>query len=213
MSDLNYDPLRANVSLLGKILGNVISDAEGHEFLEKVEAIRLLSKSAQAGNVGDGEELVKLLRDLNDDELVPVARAFSQFLNLANIADQQFSHSRRIDEHVSATETLREVFALVKNHNISDEVILDAVKKLKIELVLTAHPTEITRRSLIHKYDAIDSCLCEFELKGTTTREKEAVFRRLRELVTQIWFSHDFRAQRPSPVDEAKWGFAVVENS
>ena len=213
MSDLNYDPLRANVSLLGKILGDVISDAEGQEFLEKVEEIRLLSKSAQAGNSSDGEKLVKLLRDLSDEELVPVARAFSQFLNLANIADQQFSHSRRIDEHVSATETLREVFALVKNHGISDDVILDAVKKLKIELVLTAHPTEITRRSLIHKYDAIDSCLCQLELKGTTTREKEAVFRRLRELVTQIWFSHDFRAERPSPVDEAKWGFAVVENS
>ena len=64
MSNLNYDTLRANVSLLGKILGDVISDAESQEFLEKVEAIRLLSKSAQAGNSSDGEKLVKLLRIL-----------------------------------------------------------------------------------------------------------------------------------------------------
>ena len=77
---------------------------------------------------------------------------------------------------------------------------------LNIELVLTAHPTEITRRSLIHKYDAIDSCLCQLELKGITTRENEEIFRRLKELITQIWFSHDFRSVRPSPVDEAKWG-------
>ena len=94
MKQINYDPLRSNVSMLGKILGDVIGDAEGQAFLNKIEQIRLLSKSAQAGNTEDGNELIKLLRTLSDDELVPVSRAFSQFLNLANIADQQFSHSR-----------------------------------------------------------------------------------------------------------------------
>ena len=213
MKQINYDPLRSNVSMLGKILGDVIGDAEGQAFLNKIEQIRLLSKSAQAGNTEDGNELIKLLRMLSDDELVPVSRAFSQFLNLANIADQQFSHSRRVDEFVSATETLREVFKLVANYDFSEDQILNAVMNLNIELVLTAHPTEITRRSLIHKYDAIDSCLCQLELKGITTRENEEIFRRLKELITQIWFSHDFRSVRPSPVDEAKWGFAVIENS
>ena len=213
MKQINYDPLRSNVSMLGKILGDVIGDAEGQAFLNKIEKIRLLSKSAQAGNTEDGNELIKLLRTLSDDELVPVSRAFSQFLNLANIADQQFSHSRRVDEFVSATETLREVFKLVANYDFSEDQILNAVMNLNIELVLTAHPTEITRRSLIHKYDAIDSCLCQLELKGITTRENEEIFRRLKELITQIWFSHDFRSVRPSPVDEAKWGFAVIENS
>lgn len=213
MKQINYDPLRSNVSMLGKILGDVIGDAEGQAFLNKIEQIRLLSKSAQAGNTEDGNELIKLLRTLSDDELVPVSRAFSQFLNLANIADQQFSHSRRVDEFVSATETLREVFKLVANYDFSEDQILNAVMNLNIELVLTAHPTEITRRSLIHKYDAIDSCLCQLELKGITTRENEEIFRRLKELITQIWFSHDFRSVRPSPVDEAKWGFAVIENS
>ena len=82
MKQINYDPLRSNVSMLGKILGDVIGDAEGQAFLNKIEQIRLLSKSAQAGNTEDGNELIKLLRTLSDDELVPVSRAFSQFLNL-----------------------------------------------------------------------------------------------------------------------------------
>ena len=50
MKQINYDPLRSNVSMLGKILGDVIGDAEGQAFLNKIEQIRLLSKSAQAGN-------------------------------------------------------------------------------------------------------------------------------------------------------------------
>ena len=66
MKQINYDPLRSNVSMLGKILGDVIGDAEGQAFLNKIEQIRLLSKSAQAGNTEDGNELIKLLRTLSD---------------------------------------------------------------------------------------------------------------------------------------------------
>ena len=94
MKQINYDPLRSNVSMLGKILGDVIADAEGQAFLNKIEQIRLLSKSAQAGNTEDGNELIKLLRTLSDDELVPVSRAFSKFLNLANIAAVSYTHLR-----------------------------------------------------------------------------------------------------------------------
>lgn len=209
----NFSGMRANVSLLGKILGEIISDAEGSDFLDKVEQIRLLSKSAQAGNEEEGQQLLAILQGLNNEELVPVARAFSQFLNLANIADQHHTHSREMDGLYSATETLNAVFAKLTTSNISQSAIVDAVKTLNIDLVLTAHPTEIARRSLIHKYDAIDDCLGQLELQGQTERERKNVFRRLRELITQIWFSHDFRVERPSPVDEAKWGFAVVEKS
>jgi phosphoenolpyruvate carboxylase len=79
--------------------------------------------------------------------------------------------------------------------------------------VLTAHPTEITRRSLIHKYEEIERCLRQLEFEGLTDYERSSVERRLRELIAQLWHTEEFRADRPSPVDEARWGFAVVENS
>jgi phosphoenolpyruvate carboxylase len=91
--------------------------------------------------------------------------------------------------------------------------MFDAVAALNIELVLTAHPTEITRRSLIHKYEEIERCLRQLEFEGLTDYERSSVDRRLRELIAQLWHTQEFREQRPSPVDEARWGFAVVENS
>jgi phosphoenolpyruvate carboxylase len=79
--------------------------------------------------------------------------------------------------------------------------------------VLTAHPTEITRRTLIHKHSEIGRCLGQLELGGLTERERSRLHSRLRELIAQIWYGDDFRTHRPTPVDEAKWGFAVVEES
>jgi phosphoenolpyruvate carboxylase len=213
MNDQQYSSLRQNVSMLGRILGNTMSDAAGEDFLQKIEQIRTLSKSARGGDNDDASRLKALLLTLSRDELLPVARAFSQFLNLANIADQHHAISREMDKEYSATEALAGVFELLQSDGRSADEIGAAIKTLKIELVLTAHPTEITRRTLIHKHGEIDTCLGQLELEGLTEREESVIHQRLRELIAQIWHTQDFRDQRPTPIDEAKWGFAVVENS
>jgi len=213
MNESHYKSLRRNVSYLGRILGETVSDANGQVFLDKIEKIRRLSKSARSGNEEDGRRLQAVLVGLKPEELLPVARAFSQFLNLANIADQHHSTSRSVDSFFSPTRILTEVFEDLSATGESRTSVLDAVNNLSIELVLTAHPTEITRRTLIHKHEEIDSCLGQYELENLTERERDALDHRLRELVAQIWHTHDFRTTRPTPVDEAKWGFAVVENS
>ena len=210
---VDYSSLRSNVSFLGRLLGETISAAEGDDFLQLVERIRGLSKSSREGEEGAGEELLEVLRNLDNDELVPVARAFSQFLNLANIADQRHTVSREMDSFYSASKTLANSVAELKGNNVPDGAIVEAIRALKIELVLTAHPTEITRRTLIHKHSEISRCLGQLELRGITPREERQIHSRLRELIAQIWFGYDFRQERPSPVDEAKWGFAVVEDS
>ena len=79
-----YSALRSNVSMLGKVLGDTIKDALGENILDRVETIRKLSKSSRAGNEASRQELLTTLQNLSNDELLPVARAFSQFLNLAN---------------------------------------------------------------------------------------------------------------------------------
>ncbi len=211
MNSQKYASLRRNVSLLGRILGEVISDAEGPAFLKQIEQIRHQSKAARAE--GEHIALQNTLRNLDKESLVPVARAFSQFLNLANIADQHHTISREMDEAFSGTKALEEVFTQLIDSNIPKDDIIKATEDIKIELVLTAHPTEISRRTLIHKYGEIDSCLRQLELAGMTEREQTDIHNRLRELITQIWFGNDFRPKRPTPVDEAKWGYAVIENS
>ncbi|HKM98448.1 MAG TPA: phosphoenolpyruvate carboxylase [Buttiauxella sp.] len=208
-----YSALRSNVSMLGKLLGDTIKDALGENILDRVETIRKLSKSSRAGNEANRQELLTTLQNLSNDELLPVARAFSQFLNLANTAEQYHSISSN-GEAASNPEVIAKTIQKLKNQpDISETAIRDAVESLSLELVLTAHPTEITRRTLIHKLVEVNTCLKQLDHSDIADYERNQIMRRLRQLVAQAWHTDEIRKLRPSPVDEAKWGFAVVENS
>lgn len=211
--DSDYSGLRSNVSDLGRILGETIASAHGDDFLALIERIRGLSKGARDGSEEDRRLLLAQLRDLDSEQLVPVARAFAQFLNLANIAEQQHMVSRRMDPILSASRNLNNSMRELREQGIAADAVAAAIGELNIELVLTAHPTEITRRTLIHKHSEIGACLSQLDLAGLSEREDAQLRARLRELIAQIWHGDDFRRERPTPVDEAKWGFAVVEES
>src|SRR5210317_1018019 len=158
-AETKYATLRKNVSDLGRILGDVVKHANGEDFLESIEEIRLLSKESRSGSEQAFVKLQNIMANLNDNQLVPVARAFSQFLNLANIADQHFTISREADHEFSALKTLENVMHEMLQKGSQPKALAKAIDDLSIELVLTAHPTEITRRSHIHKYAEIDQCL------------------------------------------------------
>ncbi|EGA69822.1 phosphoenolpyruvate carboxylase [Vibrio sinaloensis DSM 21326] len=208
-----YSALRSNVSMLGHLLGNTIKDAHGDELLEKVETIRKLSKSALAGNQADRESLIEEIKNLPNEQLTPVAHAFNQFLNLTNMAEQYHTISRHCDAHVCEPDALNTLFAKLGQNDISKLDTAQAVRELNIELVLTAHPTEITRRTMINKLVKINKCLSKLELGDLSAKERQKTERRLEQLIAQSWHSDTIRKQRPTPLDEAKWGFAVVENS
>ena len=187
--------LRDDVRLLGSILGDVIASARGEAFVQTIEEIRSLAKQARNEREVDLDNLQFRLRALSDTELVDIARAFNQFLSLANIAEQRIEHRYVLDR-------LQEDFE--RNHEVLGEQFSAAVRKTRIEMVLTAHPTEVLRRTLIRKYDEIARTLgCNHEDKNE----------HLRRLVTEVWHTDEIRKHKPTPVDEAKWGFAVVENS
>ncbi|UJF19235.1 phosphoenolpyruvate carboxylase [Vibrio sp. SS-MA-C1-2] len=208
-----YETLKSNVSMLGHLLGNTIQDAHGKELLEKVEKIRKLSKSARPGNPEDQEQLVGELRDLPDDQLLPVARAFSQFLNLTSIAEQYHTISRHCEENICSPDSIDALIGKLQHKNITQNEIHNAINELDIELVLTAHPTEIARRTMIHKLVEINKCLSILELSEISPKERKKTELRLEQLIYQSWHSDVIRKQRPTPIDEAKWGFAVIENS
>lgn len=207
-----YSAMRSNVSMLGKLLGDTIKEALGENILDRVETIRKLSKSSRSGNDASRQELLTTLQNLSNDELLPVARAFSQFLSLTNTAEQYHSISPH-GEAASNPEVMAQLFTRLKSNNLSDEQIKKAVDELSIELVLTAHPTEITRRTLIHKLVEVNNCLSQLDHSDLADYERNQIMRRLRQLVAQSWHTDEIRKNRPSPIDEAKWGYAVVENS
>ncbi|QVK21914.1 phosphoenolpyruvate carboxylase [Shewanella dokdonensis] len=208
-----YASLRANVSKLGQILGDTMRDHLGEPFLEKVEQIRQLAKRSRNGDSAAREQMLELLNALPDDELVPVAKAFNQFLNLANIAEQFHSISRNCDELVCVPDPVELLLGRMLNGPIDQQQMLDCLKTMDIDLVLTAHPTEISRRTLIQKYAAVVDCLAALENDKLGQREMKQLTLRLRQLVSQIWHTNEIRSVRPTPVDEARWGLATIEAS
>ncbi|MCC8421723.1 phosphoenolpyruvate carboxylase [Photorhabdus thracensis] len=207
-----YSAMRSNVSMLGKLLGDTIKEALGEDILDKVETIRKLSKSSRAGNEAHRQQLLSTLQNLSNDELLPVARAFNQFLNLTNVAEQYHSISPH-GEAASNPVALAKLFTQLKEKNFSNDDLKKAVNELSIELVLTAHPTEIARRTLIHKLVAVNTCLSQLDHDDLADYERNNIMRRLRQLVAQSWHTDEIRKIRPTPIDEAKWSFAMVENS
>jgi len=217
MSDIDAR-LREDVHLLGELLGNTIREQYGDDFLAKIEQIRKGAKADRRGAVSDktaGDELSSSLNQLQEDELLPVARAFNQFLNLANIAEQYQLIHRRDESQPAPFEArvLPELLARLQREGHSNESLARQLGRLEIELVLTAHPTEVARRTLIQKYDAIAAQLALQDHRDLTTAEREQIRERLQRLIAEAWHTEEIRRTRPTPVDEAKWGFAVIEHS
>ncbi|WP_422134922.1 phosphoenolpyruvate carboxylase [Endozoicomonas sp. ALD040] len=205
--------LRRNVNLLGTLLGQTIKEHHGEVFFNRIESIRQLSKAARAGSEDDREVLLDQLKNLSDDDLVPVTRAFSHFLNLANLAEQYDSIAVSHGETFCVPDHFDELMARLRNQGFSQEQIADSVASLDMELVLTAHPTEVSRRTLIQKHESIFECLSKLESSRLSFRERARLEDRLRQLIAQAWHTYEFRMKRPSPVDEAKGGFATIEHS
>ena len=213
MSEL-HPLLRENVRLLGSLVGDNVKEQYGQELFDLVEAVRHAAKADRDVPVGDAsDELVGLLSGLSDEQLVPLSRAFNQFLNLANIAEQYHTVRRSKEEAEDGVELFDDLLTRLKANDVSQEQLQKLVNQMSIEFVLTAHPTEVTRRTLIMKYDALASALRDKDRSDVNRHEQQDIEERLNTLVCEAWHTNEIREQRPTAVEEAKWGFAVIENS
>lgn len=208
-----YSAMRNNINMLGHFLGETISDAQGSDILDLIENIRVLSRNSRNGDDQARNQLLDTLENISNDNIIPVARAFSQFLNLTNIAEQYQGISRHHQDKNASDRSISALFQRLKAQNLSQQQLLDTVEKLLIELVLTAHPTEVTRRSLVHKHVEINKCLSKLDHDDLTEKERKQIESRLLQLIALAWHTNEIRTQRPTPFEEAKWGFAFIENS
>lgn len=204
--------MSSNISMLGKLLGNTIKEALGDNSYTLVETIRRLSKASDKGDVKAHEKLVETLQNLKDEEFLPVAQAFNQFLNLTNTAEQYDSISPHAEGAVNPVN-FSKIYQKLKENNIGDDEIKEAIKNISIDLVLTAHPTEINRRSLINNLNEVTDCLQQLDHNDVVEYKKHQIMNRLKQLITQYWYTAEIRKNRPTPNEEAKWGYDVIENS
>lgn len=199
--------LKATVRELGVQLGQIIQAELGTEWLARIEDVRLKGRQGQQGDQVANQALQAIFAELDDAELLVIGRAFAQFLNLANIAEQEFNSSKQFDDSIDA------LFTHLRKADKSPEDVYAAVNELHIDLVLTAHPTEVTRRTMIHKYTELAATLRDLHHVDLHPTERLRLQKRIADIIEQAWFTEEVRHQRPTPVDEATWGFSVIENS
>lgn len=204
--------MQQNIKMLGGLLGETIKEALGENMFERIETIRRLSKASHEGDDEAHKSLVETLQNLSDEEFLPVAKAFNQFLNLTNTAEQYDTvspHAQAIENPVNFIK----IYDKLKEKNLSDADIIKAIENISIDLVLTAHPTEINRRSLINNMNEVNDCLQQLDHDDLVDYKKDQIMRRLKQLIVQYWYTDEIRQNRPTPNEEAKWGYDVVQNS
>ena len=224
--DLYYEriptkSLRDDVRLLGNILGNVIKKQEGQTFFNLVEKIRKLSKANRANikQQDSYKKISKTLSQISPSNTYKLTRAFSHFMNFINLAES-IDASRTLDEFennkakANKNIFIEEIFEeLFKDRKISSNKIYNTAKNLNIGIVLTAHPTEVKRRTLIQKYHNITELLEQRELMKSFPSKQKIIDRKLYDEITIIWNTDDLKRTKPSPFDEARWGLAIIEDS
>jgi phosphoenolpyruvate carboxylase len=198
-------PLVDDIRLLGRILGDVIREQEGHAAFELIEGVRRLSvayrlkRDAQAGRALD-----RLLKNLSGDQTVSVIRAFSYFSHLANIAEDRH-HVRRREHHERQGDvqegSLAFAFARLARRGVGAAEIADVLAHAYISPVLTAHPTEVQRKSILDAERAIAG-LVEQRESARTARERADVDALLRARITQLWQTRMLRSARLTVADE-----------
>lgn len=212
-----HEPLRDDVRMLGEMLGETLRERGGAELLALVEEVRALSKKGRANETGQFERLADLLRTLPVPSAVTVARAFSHFLTLANIAEQHHRIRRRREYQRPGARpqpgSLDEVLPRLLGSGISGDALHEQVSRLQIELVLTAHPTAITRRTLTHKHLRIAAALGARDRPDLTVYERADADEELRREITAAWDTDEIRPERPRPLDEVIGGLLIFEQT
>lgn len=212
------DPLRDDVRLLGGLLGDILREAGGQELLDDVERLRELTIHAY-GNGHDGAlaEAAALVDGFTLERAEQVARAFTCYFHLANLAEEfhrvRVLHSREAQAASGPAvleDTLPEAFARLTEEVGRDEA-LRRLDELEFRPVLTAHPTEARRRAISGTIRRIGSLLAERDaqrLGGVSRAENE---RKLLAEIDTMWRTSPIRQTKPSVLDEVKTIMGVFD--
>jgi len=222
-------PLIQDIRLLGRILGDVIREQEGVAAYDLVEQVRKLSVAFRRDADHDADKaLKKLLKGLSGDQTVSVIRAFTYFSHLANLAEDRH-HIRRRTVHEragSAQEGSIEVaLARLRWAGIAPRAVAQTLAKSYVAPVLTAHPTEVQRKSILDAERDIAELLAERDdlqaraqlynsaKDALTPRELATNEARLRARVAQLWQTRLLRYSKLTVADEIENALSYYEST
>lgn len=204
------EPLRRDINLLGRVLGQVLIEQEGRRLFETEEEIRLLCKRLRFDyDPALDERLRARIDGLAPDDVERIVRAFSVYFQLVNIAER-YHRVRRRRQYESSPEnppqraSVASALSRLKEEGMEAGRLQEVLDGLNVGLVLTAHPTEATRRSVRRKHERVGEMLASLELPSLTWRERRRMEEDLAEEITVLWQTDELRVRRPEVVQEVE---------
>lgn len=208
---LNHD-----VEYLNDILDGVLRQEGGEELLNTFKHFRNLSKALRDDETTNNFDLLnKEIKKLDSRLREKIIRAFSVNLQLYNIAEQNYRIRRRRyyqmqDDTVIQPRSLEEGVNQLFDNNISIEQVESALEKLSLELVITAHPTEATRRTMLRIHQKIAELLKQREY-SYTRYDKKVIREKIETEITILWQTAEIREKKPSVMKEVSNGLYYFE--
>ena len=220
MNESQQQRLSANIHMLGNVLGETIIEQEGQAIFDLEEEIRALSKAWRSGEVEAGESIKALMPELIADlpRALAVLKAFTTYFQLVNLAeDEQRVEILRDRAREAETagvpmrETLEESIAKLYNEGLTADDVQHILDELFIVPVLTAHPTETKRQTILTKLSTISATIESLTAPGLLPTEESELMEQLREDIVLLWQSDETRDRPPTVLDEVRTGLYFFE--
>ncbi|WP_096201603.1 phosphoenolpyruvate carboxylase [Bacillus sp. FJAT-45350] len=211
--------LRNDVKKLGNILGEILVHHGGSSLLEKVESIRKITISLREEYQEETyKQLKEEIKELKPPVRQQVIRAFSIYFHLINIAEQNHRMRRRREyqlqgDGVVQPFSIESALNSIKENQVSGEVLQQVLNDLSLELVITAHPTEATKRTVLETQKRISIILRQFDNPLLTKKEKKNLDESLYNEVTVLWQTDELRQRKPTVADEVKYGLYYFDET
>ncbi|MEX2274615.1 MAG: phosphoenolpyruvate carboxylase [Actinomycetota bacterium] len=201
------DALRREVRLLGTVLGHVLRESAGSDLLDEVERIRLAAIAFRGvPNETRRVAVMDLVDDLDADRAELVARAFTVYFQLVNLAEQH-QRMRALRERAHRGEpprhSLEETVGRLRDE-LGEDQLAELLGRLEITNVITAHPTEARRRAVVETLRRVAAQLERLDDPRLAPAERADVERRLHEEIAALWHTDQLRQDRPEPLDEVR---------
>ncbi|MBI4531023.1 MAG: phosphoenolpyruvate carboxylase [Candidatus Latescibacteria bacterium] len=212
-------PLRRDVHVLGTLLGEVLIEHGSRELFEVEEQIRRLSKRIRTGAGPDAlESMERIVHRLDPEMALNVIRAFTIYFQLVNIAEEHHRIRRkrfydRLPVEKAQRWSIREGIFTLKQRGIPAETIRQTFSRLSIELVLTAHPTEAKRRTVMEKLHRISALMDLREHPTLSPKEQIRIRRKIKEEIAILWQTDDVRSIKPTVLDEVHNGLYYFDRT
>ncbi|KQK02343.1 phosphoenolpyruvate carboxylase 4 [Brachypodium distachyon] len=217
---ISFQAFEDDCRLLGSLLHDVLLRELGPHFIKLFERNRILAQSAVTMRAAGMEETAAVVERQLEAELsatsledsLCLARAFSHYLNLMGIAET-YHRVRKSRSEVHLSKSCDDIFDKLIQGGVPPEELYKTVCKQGVGIVLTAHPTQINRRTLQYKHLRVAHLLEFNERPDLSQEDRDTLIEDLAREITALWQTDELRRHKPTPVDEARAGLHIVEQS